>query len=140
MKKDKHLLAEQMRFAAIAGLRPINDFGASYLLEDDADGGDGDVARNIEASMEAPITEKDTAGKYKLIIFDRYNAADSTIVNVQSSKPNLAEVLIDELLQMWEVPADREVEVRDDFAEKIKMGNNLAAMDYEEESYILIKA
>ena len=41
---------------------------------------------------------------------------------------------------MLEVPADQEAEIRNDFAEKIIMGNILAAMDYEEESYILIKA
>lgn len=141
MKQDKQLLAEQMRFAAIAGLRPINDFGASYLLEDEeADGGDGDVAKNIRASMEAPITEKDAVVNYNLIIVDKQSVGNSKTMPVKSSNPNMTEVLVDELIHLFQVPAAEEEGERAYYLKNIEVGNNLVALESDQDSFILVKA
>ena len=89
-----------------------------------------------ENVLEAPMRG---AIKYKLIIFDRYNAANSQVSDVTSSSRNMEEVLVDELMKLDDA-SGRDQELRGYFSSRVEMGNNFAAMDDEETSYMLIKA
>jgi len=69
--------------------------------------------------------------KYILVVFDRYEAAKSEVINHYTYEPNLGLAFKEALINLWEFEEGTEINTNEIKGYGDKMG-----IDFEEESYL----